>query len=254
MSLFTPPPPAARWPADRLPRHVAMIMDGNGRWAQQQGKLRVFGHQAGVSTVREVVRLSRAWGIEALTLYAFSSENWRRPAAEVGVLMELFMKVLKREVKRLNSNGVRLRIIGDISRFSPKLQQQIAEAEQLTAHNQQLTLNIAANYGGRWEITQAARQLAAQVAAGELTLEQIDEQRLDEAMSTACQPELDLLIRTGGDYRVSNFLLWQLAYSELYFTPVLWPDFNEAAYASAIDAFVHRERRFGQTGEQVRGQ
>lgn len=254
MSPLNPQAPADRWPAERLPRHVAMIMDGNGRWAQKQGKLRVFGHQAGVATVREVVRLSRAWGVQALTLYAFSSENWRRPAAEVGVLMELFLKVLKREVKRLNSNGVRLRIIGDISRFSPKLQQQIAEAEQLTAHNQQLTLNIAANYGGRWEIAQAARQLAEQVAAGQLRAEQIDEQRLTAAMTTAEQPELDLLIRTGGDYRVSNFLLWQLAYSELYFTPTLWPDFDEAAYAAAIDAYVHRERRFGQTGEQVRGQ
>lgn len=254
MSPPNPKAPADRWPAERLPRHVAMIMDGNGRWAQKQGKLRVFGHQAGVATVREVVRLSRAWGVQALTLYAFSSENWRRPAAEVGVLMELFLKVLKREVKRLNSNGVRLRIIGDISRFSPKLQQQIAEAEQLTAHNQQLTLNIAANYGGRWEIAQAARQLAAQVAAGQLGAEQIDEQRLAAAMTTAEQPELDLLIRTGGDCRVSNFLLWQLAYSELYFTQTLWPDFDEAAYAAAIDAYVHRERRFGQTGEQVRGQ
>lgn len=254
MSPHTPQAPANHWPTERLPRHVAMIMDGNGRWAQKQGKLRVFGHQAGVATVREVVRLSRAWGIQALTLYAFSSENWRRPAAEVGVLMELFLKVLKREVKRLNSNGVRLRIIGDISRFSPKLQQQIAEAEQLTAHNRQLTLNIAANYGGRWEIAQAARQLAEQVAAGQLRAEQIDEQRLAAAMTTVEQPELDLLIRTGGDYRVSNFLLWQLAYSELYFTQTLWPDFDEAAYAAAIDAYVHRERRFGQTGEQVRGQ
>lgn len=254
MTAHKPATAAERWPGQQLPRHVAMIMDGNGRWAQQRGKLRVFGHQAGVATVREVVRLSRLWGIQSLTLYAFSSENWRRPADEVGLLMELFLKVLQKEVKRLNSNGVRLRIIGDVSRFSDKLQARIRDAEAATADNTGLTLNIAANYGGRWEITEATRQLAAQVANGQLTIEQIDESSLSAAMTTAGQPELDLLIRTGGDCRISNYLLWQLAYAELYFTPVLWPDFGEAAYAAAIDAFVGRERRFGQTGEQVRGQ
>lgn len=253
MTAHKPATGAQRWPGQQLPRHVAMIMDGNGRWAQQRGKLRVFGHQAGVATVREVVRLSRLWGIQSLTLYAFSSENWRRPADEVGLLMELFLKVLQKEVKRLNSNGVRLRIIGDVSRFSDKLQGRIRDAEAATAGNNGLTLNIAANYGGRWEIAEAARQLAAQVASGDLSADQIDEERLGAAMTTAGQPELDLLIRTGGDCRVSNYLLWQLAYAELYFTPVLWPDFDEAAYAAAIDAFVGRERRFGQTGEQVRG-
>lgn len=235
-----------------LPAHVAIIMDGNGRWAQQRGKLRVFGHRAGVKAVREAVSMASRLGLQALTLFAFSSENWRRPQDEVSALMELFIHVLGREVKKLHQNNIRLCIIGERGRFSERLQKKIADAEALTADNTGLTLNIAANYGGRWDIVQAARQLALEVQAGRLTAEQIDEQALDGRLCTAGQPDVDLLIRTGGDHRISNFLLWQLAYAELYFTPVLWPDFDEQAFAEAIASFISRERRFGCTGEQIR--
>lgn len=233
------------------PKHVAIIMDGNGRWAKAKGKLRTFGHKAGVEAVRASVRYARKNGIQALTLFAFSSENWNRPPEEVGVLMELFMLVLSREVKALHKNGVKLNIVGDLTRFDKKLVAKIEKAQQLTRDNQELTLNIAANYGGRWDIIQASKTLASKVAAGELNVEQIDEALFDQHTSLAGLPELDLLIRTGGESRVSNFLLWQLAYSELVFTPTLWPDFDEDVFAEAVTEFNRRQRRFGRTGEQV---
>lgn len=235
-----------------LPRHVAIIMDGNGRWAQAKGKPRVFGHKKGVESVRNAVKFCRQLNIESLTLFAFSSENWRRPEQEVTTLMELFMFVLTNEVKKLDKNNVKLKVIGDISRFSDKLQKSVQKAEQLTANNTGLTLNIAANYGGQWDIAQAAKQLAKQVEAGDLSAEDIDENALSQYISMHEQAPLDLLIRTGGDLRISNFLLWQAAYAELYFTDTLWPDFNEQAFADAIACYVSRERRFGCTGEQIK--
>ncbi|MBY6063223.1 di-trans,poly-cis-decaprenylcistransferase [Pseudidiomarina sediminum] len=235
----------------RLPQHVAIIMDGNGRWAQLRGKHRTFGHKAGAQAVREAVTFARKKGIQSLTLFAFSSENWKRPEQEVSVLMELFFTVLKREVKKLHKHNVRLRIIGDTSGFSEKLQQRIHEAEAMTADNTALTLNIAANYGGRWDITQAAKQLAQAVEEGKLKADDITESMLAEQLTLTDQPVPDLLIRTGGEHRISNFLLWQLAYAEYYFTDVLWPDFDAAAFAQAIADFSCRERRFGLTSAQV---
>ncbi|MFH7586094.1 polyprenyl diphosphate synthase [Oceanimonas sp. AH20CE76] len=236
----------------RLPRHVAIIMDGNGRWAEQRGKFRVSGHKAGVKSVRAAVTFGYKLGLDALTLFAFSSENWRRPEEEVSALMSLFIAVLGSEVRKLHHNNIRLRIIGDRSAFAPHLQRKIDDAERLTANNTGLTLNIAANYGGRWDITQAARLLAEQVAGGELKAEDITEEQLDKHIQMAELAPVDLLIRTGGEQRISNFLLWQLAYAEFYFTPVLWPDFGEDAFSEAIAAFVSRERRFGCTGAQIR--
>ncbi|WP_374188948.1 polyprenyl diphosphate synthase [Thalassotalea euphylliae] len=227
-------------------------MDGNGRWAQLQGKKRVFGHKSGVESVRSSVTAARKLGVKALTLFAFSSENWLRPQEEVSVLMELFMLVLNREVKRLHKNDIKFRVIGDVSRFSDKLQEKIRAAEQLTEHNQGMVLSVAANYGGRWDIAHAARKLAEQVQANEISLADVNEQSLNQHTSLADMPELDLLIRTGGDHRISNFLLWQAAYAEFYFTDTLWPDFNENEFNKAVDTFCQRERRFGQTGEQVK--
>ncbi len=227
-------------------------MDGNGRWAERQGKPRVWGHKKGVDAVRRAVSFCRRLNIPSLTLFAFSSENWRRPEDEVSSLMELFMFVLQKEIKLLHKNQVRLNIIGDLSRFSTKLQAKIAEAEALTAGNTGLTLNVAANYGGRWDIAQAAQQLATQVAAGTLRAEDINEQLLASHIQMHDQPELDLMIRTGGDIRISNFLLWQAAYAELLFIDTLWPDFDDQVFADAIASFVSRERRFGCTGAQIR--
>lgn len=206
-----------------LPRHVAIIMDGNGRWAQQRGKMRVFGHKAGVHAVRNAVSFASRLGLSALTLFAFSSENWRRPESEVNALMELFIHVLGGEAKKLHKSNIQLRIIGERSRFSERLQQKVAEAEALTANNTGLVLNVAANYGGRWDITQAALSMAQALQRGELTAEQLGEETLGRYLSTQGLPDVDLMIRTGGDHRISNFLLWQAAYAELYFTPVLWP-------------------------------
>ena len=235
-----------------LPRHVAIIMDGNGRWAQQRGKMRVFGHKAGVNAVRDAVSVPSRLGLSALTLFAFSSENWRRPESEVSALMELFIHVLGGEVKKLHKSNIRLRITGERSRFSSRLQDKVAAAEALTANNTGLILNVAANYGGRWDITQAAAALAVEVQAGHLAPEQIDEDALARHLSTHGLPDVDLLIRTGGDHRISNFVLWQAAYAELYFTPVLWPDFDAVVFSVAIASFASRERRFGCTGEQIR--
>ena len=235
-----------------LPRHVAIIMDGNGRWAQLRGKLRISGHKAGVKSVRAAVSFAHQLKLEALTLFAFSSENWRRPADEVSALMGLFLAVLGSEVKKLHRNNIRLQIIGERSGFSAHLQRKIAEAEALTANNTGLTLNIAANYGGRWDIVQACRHMAAQVLKGDCAVADISEEALNGLMSMSNLSPVDLLIRTGGEQRISNFLLWQLAYAELYFTDTLWPDFDDTAFSDAIAAFVARERRFGCTGEQIR--
>ncbi|MBY5948833.1 isoprenyl transferase [Photobacterium rosenbergii] len=236
---------------DSLPKHVAVIMDGNGRWAKAKGKPRVFGHKAGVEAVRKTVSTARRLGIQCVTLFAFSSENWRRPEDEVSLLMELFMTVLSREVKRLHKNNIRLRIIGDTRRFSERLQKKISDAEALTADNTGLVLNVAANYGGQWDILQAAKQLVQQAAEQGLTESDITEDMLASGLSTAGLPDVDLLIRTSGERRISNFMLWQTAYAELYFTEQHWPDFDEESFAEAVAWFVNRERRFGCTGEQI---
>ncbi|WP_245556322.1 polyprenyl diphosphate synthase [Algicola sagamiensis] len=233
------------------PKHIAVIMDGNGRWAQNRSRPRIWGHRQGVDAVRRTVRVCIEQGVPHLTLFAFSSENWHRPEDEVSGLMNLFLKVLTSEVKSLNKNGVRLNIIGDISRFSPKLQSQIQLAQDMTASNETLVLNIAANYGGQWDIAQAAKNLAYQVAEGKIQPQDINESLLGKHLSLSCQPDVDLLIRTGGDYRISNFLLWHLAYAEMYFTQTLWPDFSEEELINAIRAFHCRERRFGQTSQQI---
>lgn len=233
------------------PRHIAIIMDGNGRWAQKRLMPRVMGHRAGVKTVRKIVEYCAEQKIEVLSLFAFSSENWRRPKTEVTMLMELFMATLQGEVNKLDKNEINLRIIGDRRAFSEKLQEKIAQAEAQTRDNQGLKLVIAANYGGRWDITQAVRQISAKVAGGELKAEKISEDLIDQYLSTADLPEPDLFIRSGGEQRVSNFLLWQLAYTEFYFTPTLWPDFDQKLLADAISSFKGRQRRFGHTGEQV---
>jgi len=235
----------------KIPQHIAIIMDGNGRWAQQQGKTRVAGHKSGVESVRSSVTTARKRGVKALTLFAFSSENWLRPEKEVSVLMDLFMFVLTREVKRLHKNDIKFQVIGDVNRFSGKLQKKITDAESLTENNTGMVLSVAANYGGRWDITQAAKNIAIKVKEQVLDTEDINEDMLNQHTSLAGLPELDMLIRTGGDYRISNFLLWQAAYAELYFTNVLWPDFNEEQLNIAIDSFDQRERRFGLTGEQA---
>lgn len=233
------------------PRHIAVIMDGNGRWAQKRMMPRVMGHREGVKTVRRVVEFCAKQEIEVLSLFAFSSENWRRPSAEVNMLMDLFMLTLQNEVDKLDENGIRLRIIGDKTAFSDKLQAKIAEAEAQTQDNKGLTLNIAANYGGRWDITQAFRKISAKIEQGLLQASDISEDLVSRHLSTADLPEPDLFIRSGGEQRVSNFLLWQLAYSEFYFTEALWPDFDEALLNDAINSFRGRQRRFGHTGEQV---
>jgi undecaprenyl diphosphate synthase len=228
-------------------------MDGNGRWARQRDKPRHYGHREGVKSVRRVVEGCRIMGVEVLTLFAFSSENWKRPKQEVGVLMELFMSALRKEVKRLDRNNVALRIIGARDGFSEKLQQQIAESEKLTVGNDGMLLQVAANYGGRWDIAEAARKLAHKVAKGELDADQVDEQAINAHLSSPHLPDPDLFIRTGGELRISNFLLWQSAYAELYFTPTLWPDFDDQALRKAVADFQRRQRRFGLTGEQVEG-
>ncbi|MGR8934196.1 MAG: isoprenyl transferase [Gammaproteobacteria bacterium] len=238
-------------PVSSLPRHIAIIMDGNGRWAQQRRLPRVMGHQEGVKAVRKTVDFCLKNNIEVLTLFAFSSENWRRPADEVTVLMELFVATLQRETDKLCENGVRLRFIGDRTAFSQKLQDKIAEAENKTVSNTAMILIIAANYGGKWDITQATRQIAAKIAAGEMQVADINESTMQQSLSTAGLPEPDLFIRSGGETRISNFLLWQLAYTELYFTPVLWPDFDEQALAEALLDFRRRQRRFGHISEQL---
>lgn len=234
-----------------IPRHVAIIMDGNGRWARQRHLPRVAGHHAGVETVKSVVRACGERRIQALTLFAFSSENWRRPQEEVGVLMNLFMSALDQQVRKLHENNIRLSIIGDRGAFSAALQERIQEAENLTRANSGLRLVVAANYGGRWDLLQATRKLVAAVQRGDLALEAVDEDLLESQLCLHDLPEPDLFIRTGGEKRMSNFLLWQLAYSELYFTDTLWPDFDTNAFNAALAYYACRQRRFGRTGDQV---
>jgi undecaprenyl diphosphate synthase len=235
-----------------IPRHVAIIMDGNGRWASKRMMPRVAGHSEGLSAVRKIVQECRRTGVEYLTVFAFSSENWRRPPEEVGFLMKLFLKSLKGEVARLAENDICLRLIGDLSRFDTAIQDMVQFSEEKTAGCKALTLTVAANYGGRWDILQAMRRCLA--ANPNLKAEDIREELLQPHLSMAYAPEPDLFIRTGGEQRISNFLLWQLAYTELYFTDVLWPDFDEAELHKAFDWFSQRERRFGRTSAQLASQ
>ncbi len=235
----------------RVPRHIAIVMDGNGRWAKARFQPRSFGHNAGRKAVRDVIEGCVRQGVEALTLFAFSSENWQRPEDEVSALMGLFLRALDKEVDELHAQGVRLRFIGELAGFSDELRQRMERAMARTAQNTRLQLNIAVNYGGRWDIVQAARQAALAIGRGELTAEALDEATLGRWMSLAELPPLDLFIRTGGEQRISNFLLWQAAYAELYFTDTLWPDFDQACLARAIDDYARRERRYGRTSEQV---
>ncbi|MBB6368127.1 MULTISPECIES: polyprenyl diphosphate synthase [Xanthomonas] len=234
-----------------LPRHLAIIMDGNGRWAQRRRRPRVIGHRAGARAVNRTIDFCLERGIAALTLFAFSSENWGRPQEEVDALMKLFLHALDREVEELQRRGVRVRFIGDRSRFAPSLCERMAQAEARTRDNQALHLSIAASYGGRQDIALAARALAEDVAAGRLRPEQIDEEALSARMALADLPPPDLFIRTGGDLRISNFLLWQLAYTELWFTETLWPEFGPEVLQQALDDYARRERRFGLTSAQV---
>ncbi|MFG1489851.1 isoprenyl transferase [Oceanospirillum sp. HFRX-1_2] len=238
---------------DNIPRHIAIIMDGNNRWAKKRFLPGIAGHKAGADAVRAVIRGCVDQGVEVLTLFAFSSENWQRPQKEVNALMELFLISLRREVKKLHKYNIRLRIIGDKAGFSPEIQQAIADAEALTEGNCGLQLNVAANYGGRWDIVHAAQQLAQQVAEGKLKPEEITESLFDQTISLGDLPPPDLCIRTAGEQRISNYLLWQFAYSEFYYSPLLWPDFKEQALAEAIEDFAGRQRRFGKTSEQVEG-
>jgi undecaprenyl diphosphate synthase len=228
------------------PRHVAITMDGNGRWAASRGLTRSAGHRAGLKPVRMCIEECARRGIEALTLFAFSSENWGRPAEEVGSLMGLFLEALDREIDELDAKGVRVRFIGERRNLSVRLQARIAAAEERTARNRGLRLQVAVSYGGRWDVIQAAQKLSWECASGALRPGDIDEARFAAALSLASLPEADLLIRTGGEYRISNFLLWDLAYAELYFSARLWPDFAASDFEEALDFFAHRERRFGQ--------
>jgi undecaprenyl diphosphate synthase len=233
--------------AGDVPRHVAIIMDGNGRWAQRRRLPRIAGHRRGAEAVRATVRACADRGISYLTLFAFSSENWRRPAEEVALLLKLFKSALQNEVDKLHANGVRLKVVGDTSRFDPKLRKLIERGEELTAGNSALTLTVAANYGGRWDILQAMSQLLKKNPG----VETVDESAISPYLAMSYAPEPDLFIRTGGEQRISNFLLWQLAYTELYFTESLWPDFDAAALDLAITSYRSRERRFGRTSEQL---
>jgi undecaprenyl diphosphate synthase len=234
--------------AGDVPRHVAIIMDGNGRWAQRRRLPRIAGHRRGAEAVRATVRACADRGISYLTLFAFSSENWRRPAEEVALLLKLFKSALQNEVDKLHANGVRLKVVGDTSRFDPKLRKLIERGEELTAGNRALTLTVAANYGGRWDMMQAMTRLVVAKPG----LSEITEELLTPYLAMSYAPEPDLFIRTGGEQRVSNFLLWQLAYTEFYFTEALWPDFGRAALLEAFASFRRRERRFGRTSEQLR--
>ena len=237
--------------AGSVPRHLAIIMDGNGRWAKRRFLPRVAGHRKGVETVRAVIRAAMERGIEYLTLFAFSSENWRRPAEEVSVLMELFLRALEQEVAKLHQNGIRFRVVGDLARFDAAIREGIAAGEALTAGNARLTLTIAANYGGRWDVAQAARRYFAAHREALAPDAPLDPEGLAPYLAMAYAPEPDLFIRTGGEQRISNFLLWQLAYTELYFTELLWPDFDATALDAAIASYRARERRFGRTSEQL---
>jgi undecaprenyl diphosphate synthase len=256
-------------PVGDVPRHVCLIMDGNGRWARNRFLPRVAGHKRGVEAVRETVKACGEFGIEYLTLFAFSSENWRRPADEVSVLMQLFLRALENEVSKLHQNQIRFKVVGDLAPFDARIRDMVAKAEELTRDNPKLTLTVAVNYGGRWDILQAVNKANAAVAEAQRKQSQADSRdqaaevppmldtvKLTQAdlaqhLSMSYAPEPDLFIRTGGEERISNFLLWQLAYTEFYFTPELWPDFNRASLLKAIESYRQRERRFGRTSEQL---
>lgn len=235
----------------RLPLHIAVIMDGNGRWAKQRGKLRVFGHESGVTAVRETAEACAEIGIKYLTLYAFSTENWSRPKMEVDALMNLLVKTLNKETKTLMDNNIRLGAIGDLTQLDPQCREQLQETMDITSENNQMEMFLALSYSSRWEIIEATRKIAEMVKSGELNPEDISQELFSTMLTTKNIPDPELLIRTSGENRISNFLLWQIAYSELYFTPVLWPDFRREHLYEAIYDFQHRERRFGKISEQI---
>ncbi len=237
---------------DKLPQHIAIIMDGNGRWAKEKGKLRVFGHQNGVKAVRDTVESAAEIGIKHLTLYAFSTENWNRPKFEVNALMELLVSTINKETKTLMENNIRLNAIGDLKSLPSSCYRELQEAIKKTENNTRMTLHLALSYSSRWEITNALKQIAEKVKNEELSIDQINDATIDEYLTTKGIPDPELLIRTSGEHRISNFLLWQIAYSELYFTDKLWPDFRKEDLYEAIIDFQSRERRFGKTSEQVK--
>jgi undecaprenyl diphosphate synthase len=236
---------------DKPPRHIAVIMDGNGRWAKQHGKPRVFGHKNGVTAVREVTEAAAELGVEYVTLYAFSTENWKRPKLEVGALMRLLVETLSKEIETLNKNDIRLKAIGDLSKLPDITHKALLDGIAKTQHNKRMTLVLALNYSGRWEITEAAKSLSEQIKSGKLAPEDVNQATLGSYLSTKGMPDPELLIRTSGETRISNFLLWQIAYAELYFTPTYWPDFRKAHFYQAIIDYQRRERRFGKTSEQL---
>jgi len=238
-------------PESSLPKHIAIIMDGNGRWAKKRNLPRAAGHHAGVKTLRKLIEHAVARKLNTMTVYAFSRENWQRPDKEVDLLMELFMTALQSEVKGLHKNNVQLKFIGDRKKFSDKLQKIIGESQTLTSSNSGLSLNIAANYSGRWDITQAVQSIAEDVALSNLVPGDINEGLINDKLSLAATTEPELFIRTGGEQRISNYFLWQLAYTELYFSDILWPDFNPEQFDMALDWFANRQRRFGKTSEQI---
>jgi undecaprenyl diphosphate synthase len=235
----------------RVPQHVAIIMDGNGRWAKQKGHIRIFGHRHGVKAVRAAIEAGAELGVKYLTMYAFSTENWTRPQQEVSALMELLVSTIEDELPTLMKNGIRLETIGNIQQLPAKCQEQLKKTKAKTAGNDRLTLVLALSYSGRWDIIEAVKKVAQQVEDGELKASEIDEESLNRALSTAEYPHPDLLIRSSGEQRISNFLMWEIAYSELYFTPVLWPDFTKDDFYRAIVDYQSRERRFGKTSEQI---
>jgi undecaprenyl diphosphate synthase len=234
-----------------IPAHVAVIMDGNGRWAKQKGGLRIFGHQSAITAVRETVEVAAEMGVRYLTLYAFSTENWSRPAHEVTALMQLLVHTIRKETPTLLKNSIRLQAIGQTQSLPNSCQRELAEAMELTKAGSRMTLVLALSYSGRWDLTQAAQRMAADVAAGQLRAEEVQESTVAKYLTTAGMPDPELLIRTSGEQRISNFLLWQLAYTELYITDLLWPDFRRAHFEEAVQAYQRRERRFGKTSEQL---
>ncbi|KXK37685.1 MAG: UDP pyrophosphate synthase [Bacteroidetes bacterium OLB9] len=236
---------------DKLPRHIAIIMDGNGRWAKTKGQPRVFGHKNGVTAVREVTEAAAEMGIEYLTLYAFSTENWSRPEIEVNALMSLLIETVRKEISTLNKNNIRLQAIGNLTGLPDKTRKALLEGIETTRNNSRMTLILALNYSSRWEIVEAAKKLAVAVKDGQLNVEDIDADAFAAQLNTCDFPDPELLIRTSGEYRISNYLLWQIAYTELYFTPVLWPDFRKKDLYDAIMDYQRRERRFGKTSEQL---
>lgn len=235
----------------KIPRHIAIIMDGNGRWAKQQGKLRAFGHESGMKAVRKIIEATAQMGIPFLTLYTFSSENWNRPKLEVEALMMLLAKGLKKEVEVMHQNNIRLNAIGDLQKFPKNVQNELQKAMELTQNNTKLTVTLALGYGGRQEMIHTIKGIASLVKEEKISVENIDELLVNQYLYTKNIPDVDLLIRTSGEYRISNFLLWQIAYAELYFTDVLWPDFSPEHLQKAIEAYQNRERRFGKTSEQL---